>query len=101
MRAEHLGDGDGVRPRDVRALSDCHIDDEVLDHGWARPELHRSLDHAAPAVLMQVKSLLVAGGVELLEISPQVAALLFVLDAGEYHLGAGNLRARISDVFLE
>src|SRR5436190_11592293 len=57
--------------------------------------------HAAAEPLMQVNLLLVAGGVELLEIGPQIGALLLVLDAGEHHLGAGNLGARIGDVFLE
>src|SRR5262249_56721778 len=38
---------------------------------------------------------------ELAEIGPQVAGLLFVLDAGEEHLGAGDLGARVLDVVLE
>src|SRR5262249_10272897 len=38
---------------------------------------------------------------ELLEIGPEVAGFFFVLDAGENHLGIGNLGARILDVFLE
>src|SRR6185437_9990826 len=38
---------------------------------------------------------------ELFEVGPQVAGLFFVLDAGENHLGVGNLGAWILDVFLE
>src|ERR1044072_3121797 len=45
--------------------------------------------------------LLVALGVELLEVGPQVRALLLVLDAGEHHLGPRNLGAWIGDVFGE
>jgi len=32
---------------------------------------------------------------------PEIIDLLLVLDAGERHLGAGNLRLRVLDVFLE
>src|SRR5262245_7358254 len=46
-------------------------------------------------------SLGLAVGPELLEVSPKVADLLLVLDAGKYHLGAGDLGARVADVFLE
>ena len=58
---------------------------------------------APTGALMQIKSplLLLALGVELLEVGPQIGALVFVLDAGEHHLGAGNLGARILDVFVE
>src|SRR5262249_3334952 len=45
--------------------------------------------------------LLVAVRLELADIGPQVAGLLLVLDAGEEHLGAGDLGARILDVVLE
>src|SRR5262245_13847402 len=38
---------------------------------------------------------------ELPEVGPQIPDLLFVLDAGKHHLGAGNLGARIADVVLE
>jgi hypothetical protein len=40
-------------------------------------------------------------GIELLDVRPQILGLLFVLDAGKYHLGAWNLRSRIFDVFLK
>src|SRR5215510_12644722 len=46
-------------------------------------------------------SLGVAVSPELLEVGPQIADLLLVLDAGEDHLGAGDLGARVADVFLE
>src|SRR5579862_2865870 len=42
-----------------------------------------------------------AVGVELADIGPQVVDLLLVLDAGEDHLGAGHLGARVLDVVLE
>ena len=45
--------------------------------------------------------LLLPLGIELREIGPQVARFSLVLDAGEDHLGAGNLAARILDVFEE
>src|SRR3954463_9370098 len=45
--------------------------------------------------------LLFAGGIELLEVGPQVGALILAADAGKHHLGAGNLCARICDVLLE
>src|ERR1700674_3326829 len=45
--------------------------------------------------------LLLAGGVELLEVGPQIGGLLLVLDAGEHHLGPRYLGPRILDVFLE
>src|SRR3954447_7482599 len=32
---------------------------------------------------------------------PEVVGLFLVLDAGEHHLGAGNLRLRLLDVFEE
>src|SRR5216684_4517573 len=38
---------------------------------------------------------------KLLEIAPQIIKFFVILDAGKNHLGAGNLGARISDVFLE
>src|SRR5262249_21253104 len=38
---------------------------------------------------------------ELLVLGREVAGFVFVLDAGENHLGVGNLGARIFDVFLE
>src|SRR5580704_1117765 len=38
---------------------------------------------------------------ELAEIGPQIAGFLFILDAGENHFGAGNLRAWVLDVILE
>src|SRR5665213_2076829 len=38
---------------------------------------------------------------ELPEIGPQIVDLGLVFDAGEYHLGARNLRSRIFDVLLE
>src|SRR5215203_2434328 len=46
-------------------------------------------------------SFLVAVGLELRQVGPQVGGLLLVLDAGEDHLGAGHLGARVLDVFLE
>ena len=45
--------------------------------------------------------LFVALGIELLEVCPQVFRLLFVLDTGEYHFGAQNLRSWIFDVFFK
>src|ERR1700681_636462 len=39
--------------------------------------------------------------VVLREKRPQIAGFFLVLDAGEYHLGAGNLRLRVLDVVLE
>src|SRR6266852_2100760 len=39
--------------------------------------------------------------VVLREKRPEIVDFLLVLDAGERHLGAGNLRLRILDVFLE
>src|SRR5450631_488886 len=48
-----------------------------------------------------LRSLLLSIRSELLEIGPKVAGFLFVLDAGEDHLGARNLGARILDVVLE
>src|SRR5882672_11245116 len=45
--------------------------------------------------------LLLAVRAELLEIGPQIAGLLLVLDAGEDHLGIGDLGARILDVIFE
>src|ERR1035441_2253793 len=39
--------------------------------------------------------------VVLRDIRPEIVDLFLVLDAGEGHLGAGNLRLRILDVFLE
>src|ERR1039458_5141037 len=38
---------------------------------------------------------------ELLEIGPETIDFLFILDAGEDHLGARNLGARVLDVVLE
>ena len=35
------------------------------------------------------------------EVGPEVVGLLLVLDAGEHHLGAGDLRLRVLDVFEE
>src|ERR1700741_4777044 len=46
-------------------------------------------------------SLRLAVLVELREIGPQVVRLVLVLDAGEDHLGAGNLSLGILDVFEE
>src|SRR5262249_32810026 len=40
-------------------------------------------------------------GAELLDIRPLIGYLVLALDAGENHLGALNLGARILDVFLE
>src|SRR5215813_1574110 len=37
----------------------------------------------------------------LLEVSPKIADLLFVLDAGKHHLGARDFCARVADIFLE
>src|SRR5690348_18396082 len=45
--------------------------------------------------------LLAAVRLELADIGPQVVRLLLVLDAGEEHLGARDLAARVLDVFLE
>src|SRR4051794_26526750 len=45
--------------------------------------------------------LLLSVRTELAEVSPEVIALLLALDAGEDHLGARNLRARIGDVGLK
>src|SRR5262245_36250748 len=45
--------------------------------------------------------LLAAVRLELADIGPQVFDLLRVLDAGEEHLGALDLGARVLDVFLE
>src|SRR5262249_6030408 len=45
--------------------------------------------------------LLLAAGVELLEIGPQVTGFLLVLEAGKHHFGTGNPRLRILDVVLE
>ena len=39
--------------------------------------------------------------IKLVEIGPQVPGFLLVLDAGEDHLGVGNLGARILDVFFK
>src|ERR1700761_8875211 len=38
---------------------------------------------------------------ELRDVGPEIVDLFLVLDTGEGHLGAGNLRPRILDVFLE
>src|SRR5262245_54864358 len=46
-------------------------------------------------------SLLLAVRRELAEVDPQVGNFLFILDAGEGHLGAGYLGHRIDDVVLE
>src|SRR5712672_336656 len=46
-------------------------------------------------------SLLLSVLVVLREKRPEVAGLLLVLDAGEYHLGAGNLCLGVLDVVLE
>jgi hypothetical protein len=35
------------------------------------------------------------------EKGPEVVGFFLVLDPGEYHLGAGNLRLRVLDVVLE
>src|ERR1700687_1802677 len=35
------------------------------------------------------------------ETRPQIAGFFLVLDAGEYHLGTGDLRLRVLDVVLE
>src|SRR6516225_8238497 len=43
----------------------------------------------------------VALGVVLLDVCPQVLNFLFVLDAGEDHLGAGNLGSGILDIIGE
>src|SRR5258707_15739627 len=61
--------------------------------GAGRAPTHRSLARRS--------RLLGAVGVELLEIGPQVVAFVLALDAGEHHLGAGDLGLRIGDVFLE
>src|SRR4051812_5170071 len=39
--------------------------------------------------------------VELRDVGPEIVDLVFALDAGERHLGAGNLGLRVLDVFLE
>src|SRR6266849_710185 len=44
---------------------------------------------------------LAAVGLELLEVAPEVAGFLLVLDAGEDHLGARHFGTRILDVALE
>src|SRR5260370_12434606 len=46
-------------------------------------------------------SLLLSVLVVLREKRPEVAGFLLVLDAGEYHLGAGNLCLGVLDVVLE
>src|SRR5439155_9752212 len=46
-------------------------------------------------------SLRLAVLVERGDIGPEIVGLLLVLDAGEHHLGAGNLALRILDVFEE
>src|SRR6185437_212879 len=51
--------------------------------------------------LIMAALLLFTLGVELLEIGPKFAGFLFVLDAGEDHLGARDFGLRILDVFLE
>ena len=43
----------------------------------------------------------IAVGIELFEVGPQVADLLFVLDAGEDHFGARDFGLGILDVFFE
>jgi hypothetical protein len=43
----------------------------------------------------------IALGIELLEVSPNILGLLFILDSGKYHFGAWNSRSRIFDVFLK
>jgi hypothetical protein len=45
-----------------------------------------------------VSSLFLAFGIELLEISPQIIRLSFILNADKYHYCARNLRPRILDV---
>ena len=45
--------------------------------------------------------LYIALGIELLEVSPNILGLLFILDSGKYHFGAWNSRSRIFDVFLK
>src|ERR1051325_9255069 len=45
--------------------------------------------------------LLLALGVELLQVSPKIAALLLILDARKHHFCTGNLRPRVGDVLLE
>src|ERR1700693_3062002 len=39
--------------------------------------------------------------VVLRDVGPEIAGFLLVLDAGERHLGSGNLRLRVLDVVLE
>src|SRR3954464_5556104 len=66
----------------------------------AQPDLF-SIPRGAALTRIKPGSLLLAGGVELAEIGPKIVALVLAADAGEHHLGAGNLGARIGDVFLE
>src|ERR1700750_3391951 len=68
-----------------------------------RSSCSRGLDRGQPASApyRARRLLLIAVRLVLGEISPQVVALLLVLDARENHLGAGDLGARVGDVFLE
>ena len=99
-----FGDRDRIGAGDIARLADGHVDDEILDHGCSgllRRTAARLTRRPEPCLDADQAHFLLPVAVELLEISPQIGALVFALDAGEHHLGAGNLGARIGDVFLE
>ncbi len=69
---------------------------------WRLPSWSGASGNHAAAKDPEIDSaLFLPSRTELLEIGEQVVDLVLVLDAGEDHLGAGDLRLRVLDVLLE
>src|SRR5262249_33223076 len=116
MHLERRAQRQRIVRRDIARPAGRQTDNDILDHGLLASPCAAGMQKTIPgdsSASRQIKasglstadnqenSLGVPVGSELLEVGPQIADLLLVLDAGEDHLGAGDLGARIADVFLE